>query len=92
LGLRLVEGLSLTALAQQFGESKPEQILTCLQPYQQQGWVEISSFTQAPVLPIGQPGQLGQPSRTEQRLRLTDPEGFLFSNTVLTALFKRFEP
>jgi putative oxygen-independent coproporphyrinogen III oxidase len=79
LGLRLVEGLSLTALARQFGESKLEQILTCVQPYQQQGWVEIS-----------------QPDRTEyqteQRLRLTDPEGFLFSNTVLTALFKSFEP
>jgi putative oxygen-independent coproporphyrinogen III oxidase len=27
-----------------------------------------------------------------QRLRLTDPEGFLFSNVVLTSLFERFSP
>lgn len=64
LGLRLAEGLSLDALEAQFGVRSLQQILKCLQPYQQQGWVEVA-----------------------ERLRLTDPEGFLFSNVILSKLF-----
>ncbi|MBW4629997.1 MAG: radical SAM family heme chaperone HemW [Brasilonema octagenarum HA4186-MV1] len=66
LGLRLAEGVSLTVLAEQFGEEKVEKIHECLQPYFEKGWVEV----------------------VQQRLRLTDPEGFLFSNVVLAKLFK----
>lgn len=66
LGLRLSEGISLAILAQQFGVETVAKIWQCLQPYYQQGWVEL----------VG----------TDQ-LRLTDPEGFLFSNTVLARLF-----
>jgi oxygen-independent coproporphyrinogen-3 oxidase len=63
LGLRLAEGLSLSA----FSEESWEKIEKCLQPYFNQGWVEV----------------LGG------RLRLRDPEGFLFSNVVLAALFEK---
>ncbi|MBP5975617.1 coproporphyrinogen III oxidase [Brasilonema sp. CT11] len=66
LGLRLAEGVSLTVLAEQFGEQKVEKIHECLQPYFEKGWVEV----------------------VQQRLRLTDPKGFLFSNVVLAKLFK----
>lgn len=39
LGLRLAEGVSLTMLAQQFGEKKVEEIWHCLQPYREKvGW------------------------------------------------------
>ena len=81
LGLRLADGVSLSTLAEQFGEKTLEQIWTCLRPYHRQGWVEI----------VGSDGQ-AMPDARELRadsghLRLTDPEGFLFSNVVLTELF-----
>ncbi|MHC5613894.1 MAG: radical SAM family heme chaperone HemW [Nostoc sp.] len=41
LGLRLAEGVSLAALAEAFGEEKVEEICRCLQPYIDQGWVEV---------------------------------------------------
>lgn len=84
LGLRLGEGLSLSTLAEQFGEKTLERIWRCLQPYYRQGWVEI----------VGQDGTAVDMLDAQQlpasgRLRLTDPEGFLFSNTVLAALFSQ---
>jgi oxygen-independent coproporphyrinogen-3 oxidase len=72
LGLRLAEGVSLSALAQQFGEEILEKLRECLQPYQQKDWVEFVSNGE----------------HTEQ-LRLTDPEGFLFSNVILADLFSQ---
>lgn len=77
LGLRLADGVSLSNLAQQFGEATVEKIWTCLQPYYDQGWVEI----------IGT--DVGIP--TQGRLRLSDPQGFLFSNVVLAQLFNCLE-
>ncbi|MBW4562450.1 MAG: radical SAM family heme chaperone HemW [Mojavia pulchra JT2-VF2] len=68
VGLRLAEGVSLAALAAEFGEGKVEEIYKFLQPYFHKGWVEV----------VG------------ERLRLTDPQGFLFSNVVLAALFAEF--
>ena len=84
LGLRLAEGLSLPRLTQQFGEKTLEQIWTALQPYYRRGWVEvISSDGEAVNLQDSQKLPLiGQ-------LRLSDPEGFLFSNTVLANLFSQ---
>jgi len=77
LGLRLREGVSLSALAQVFGEATLTQILTCLRPFHRQGWVEI----------VGTNGEAIPVTDTVGQLRLTDPEGFLFSNTVLATLF-----
>jgi len=74
VGLRLAEGLSLEALASQFGEAVVQPILNCLAPHQAQGWVELS--------PSG---------ITEGRIRLSDPEGFLFSNLILVDLWAAFE-
>ena len=42
LGLRLAEGLSVTALEHQFGAATVQQILDCLAPYQARGWVDLS--------------------------------------------------
>ncbi|HEY9803688.1 MAG TPA: radical SAM family heme chaperone HemW [Leptolyngbyaceae cyanobacterium] len=67
LGLRLAEGVSLAALTQEFGEQKIQEIHQCLQPYYQQGLVQVAG----------------------ERLRLTDPEGFLMSNVVLADLFSK---
>ncbi|NJO40095.1 MAG: coproporphyrinogen III oxidase [Cyanobacteria bacterium CRU_2_1] len=84
LGLRLAEGISLRDLAEKFGASVVEQVLICLQPYQMQGWVERSKATRQAL------NRLDAKIERGDRLRLTDPEGFLFSNVVLTTLFEQF--
>lgn len=81
LGLRLAEGLSLSTLAEDFGEKTLERIWACLQPYYLQGWVEIVTPS-AEVLDID-----AKKLPTVGQLRLNDPDGFLFSNTILADLF-----
>lgn len=78
LGLRLAEGLSIESLTQQFGREMLERVWRCLYPYAQQGWVKVEEAI-APTVPL------------RGSIRLTDPEGFLFSNVVLTDLFEEFE-
>ncbi|WP_422632155.1 radical SAM family heme chaperone HemW [Stenomitos frigidus] len=85
LGLRLAEGLSLTALIEQFGRAALERVWACLQPFQQKGWVKISSNKKEVIDAL-----LATLPETG-RLQLTDPEGFLFSNVILVALFEEFE-
>lgn len=84
LGLRLADGVSMSSLAEQFGEKTLEQIWKCLQPYHRQGWVELVGLNGKPVAmsDAGKLQALGQ-------LRLTDPNGFLYSNVVLADLFSK---
>ncbi|WP_250122355.1 radical SAM family heme chaperone HemW [Chroococcidiopsis sp. CCMEE 29] len=84
LGLRLKEGVSILTLTQQFGEATLGKIWQCLQPYHRQGWVEILGTEEKATFV---PNASYIP--TSGQLRLTDPEGFLFSNVVLAALFGR---
>ncbi len=84
LRFRLTEGVNLLTLSQQFGQETVEKLLIYLQPYQKLGWVEflnpkgvVTPFSNNQKLPI------------EGYLRLTDPEGFLFSNTILSTLFSK---
>lgn len=70
VGLRLASGLSLTKLAEQFGEFIIAPICDGLRPQVHKGWVVIE-------------GKKNNP----QRIRLTDPEGFLYSNQVLVDLW-----
>lgn len=84
LELRLADGLSLTALRDQFGEATVRQVLDVLLPFHQQGWVEQRNpegegLDWTMILPSDQ-----------RRIHLTDPAGFLFSNQVLSALFNQF--
>ncbi|MEC4893227.1 MAG: radical SAM family heme chaperone HemW [Oscillatoria sp. PMC 1051.18] len=83
LGLRLAEGINLAWINQYYGQEIIKQIWDCLQPYYQQGWVEIIDaeieVKERETLPV-----IG-------RLKLSDPDGFLFSNTILSALFSRLE-
>ena len=84
LGLRLAEGLSLSTLTQQFGEKTLEHIWTALQPYHRSNWVEVVGVHQEAINLQG-----SQKLPVTGQLRLTDPEGFLFSNTVLANLFSQ---
>lgn len=95
LGLRLQEGVSLSALSQ-FGDEKIQQIWTCLQPYQHQGWIAMTGAIAQPYYGKGWnkvTGNMfyGENLVGEWRLRLTDPQGFLFSNVVLADLFEKLE-
>ena len=72
LGLRLKEGVNLSAIAEQFGSQAVKQILVSLQPYIDKQWVQLTK-------PNGK--EWGQ-------LKLSDPEGFLFSNCIIAQLFQ----
>ena len=84
LGLRLVEGIDLAALAtHDSGDFLP--VLTrAVRPYRDRGWVEV-------IAPDGCYLNAAEPLPGAGRLRLSDPEGLLFSNTVLAAAFAAFE-
>ena len=83
LGLRLAEGINL----QQFRQDTINKIWSCLQPFHSQGWIDI----------VDETGELVDCNNQNQllhfpfRLRFSDPEGFLFSNTVLASVFEKFE-
>jgi oxygen-independent coproporphyrinogen-3 oxidase len=85
LGLRLADGLSLPQLIQQFGTEIVQTVWSCLYPYYRHGWVEIVGATHwipDVLLPDTMP--------VDGQVRLSDPEGFLFSNVVLVRLFETF--
>ncbi|HEY9667943.1 MAG TPA: radical SAM family heme chaperone HemW [Coleofasciculaceae cyanobacterium] len=84
LGLRLAQGLSLSTLSQQFGEKTLKQIWMALHPYYCKGWVELIGIN-AKAIYWGD----AQSLPAFGYLRLSDPEGFLFSNTVLANLFSK---
>lgn len=76
LGLRLADGVNL----RQFDRHTVEKIWSCLKPYCDRGWIEI----------VGKDAKIDLVDLPET-VRLSDPEGFLFSNTVLSALFEKLE-
>lgn len=81
LGLRLAEGLDIEGLRARFGNESISRVWDCLFPYRQQGWVEV-------VWPTGAIAQGITTLPETGRIRLTDPEGFLFSNVILVDLFE----
>ena len=86
LGLRLAEGLELASLAEKFGKSIPQRLCKCLEAYRQEGWVEFLEYRHN-----GSQNNLANGEFFPgDRIRLSDPEGFLFSNTILAALFSEF--
>ncbi|MDQ2100910.1 MAG: radical SAM family heme chaperone HemW [Tychonema bourrellyi B0820] len=94
LGFRLAEGLSLSVLADKFGQKTVEKIWQCLQPYWRQGWVEVVDANG--TIPYGIASLHAISDEAELlplsgNLRLSDPEGFLFSNTILATLFDKLE-
>jgi putative oxygen-independent coproporphyrinogen III oxidase len=75
LGLRLARGVNIEAIAQEFGNDKVDRVLSKLDRYRHQGWVEI----------------FAQNNTQDRWLRLSDPEGLLFSNTVLSEIFSAID-
>ncbi len=81
LGLRLAEGVDL----EQFEPDTLKKIWSCIKLYYRQGWIEILD-NQEQLINLEDRDLL---SPLQGRLRLNDPEGFLFSNTVLATLFEK---
>ncbi len=101
LGLRLAAGLDIQELVQQFGLETVQRIWQCLQPYAHRDWVHILAADGTRLSPNAQIDPDFQPNfqidikdikalPPSARLCLSDPEGFLFSNVVLVALFDEF--
>ncbi|WP_319422041.1 radical SAM family heme chaperone HemW [Pleurocapsa sp. FMAR1] len=81
LGLRLAEGIDL----EQFEPDILKKIWSCIKPYYRQGWIEILD-NQEQLIDLKDRNSLFP---LPGRVRLSDPEGFLFSNTVLASLFEK---
>ncbi len=81
LGLRLAEGVATA----KFEPDTLPKIWSCLQPYHSQGWIEIVDSS-GKLLDLGDRTEL---PTNASRIRLNDPEGFLFSNTILATLFEK---
>jgi oxygen-independent coproporphyrinogen-3 oxidase len=101
LGFRLAEGVDLEALRHQFGDRPIDALVDCLTPYIQNGWVEtVPSSLSSPSMDLSPPplspatGDMPADAaqRSGERIRLTDPEGFLFSNVVLSTVFSTLSP
>ncbi len=84
LGLRLTEGIDLAAVAGDRSSKALAKLSDVLRPYRERGWVEV-------VTPDGALLAPERPLPPTGRLRLSDPEGFLFSNAVLAEIFAAFE-
>jgi putative oxygen-independent coproporphyrinogen III oxidase len=82
VGFRLAAGISVQLLRQQFGDRLIQQVGTCLERYRQSGWIEAIDHTGSIQMIVNNWLEL-------DRIRLTAPEGFLFSNVVLVELFDR---
>lgn len=81
LGLRLARGIDLTDIASEFGSEAVRVLQKSVEPYIQKGWVSIEDSR-------------GRDYTSSQRsvwLRLTDPQGFLFSNTILAHIFSELD-
>ncbi|MCT7982079.1 radical SAM family heme chaperone HemW [Laspinema sp. A4] len=83
LGLRLADGIDLAHFTQQFGGDRLRQLWQCLLPYYRQGWVQVHS--------PGESLDFGPSLPPSGAIRLSDPEGFLFSNTILATIFEALE-
>jgi oxygen-independent coproporphyrinogen-3 oxidase len=84
LGLRLSDGLRLQDLQRQFGRATVIKVLQILTPYAEQAWVHLVDQDTGAIAPF----LATESDISTHRLRLTDPEGFLFSNTILASLFQ----
>jgi putative oxygen-independent coproporphyrinogen III oxidase len=86
LGLRLAEGITLD----QFSPQIQQTILSCIQPYFKGGLIEITRKDGGLINRLSNLGDYDEVNNEFSKLRLNDPKGFLFSNTILADLFEQF--
>lgn len=87
LGMRLAAGIEIDALVSQFGVGAIAPIWPVMAIAQRAGWATVTVGDRAvdPAIVAG----WGPDLPPQGRLQLTDPEGFVLSNEVLSRLFER---
>jgi oxygen-independent coproporphyrinogen-3 oxidase len=90
LGLRLTEGVKLSEL--NVSSTMINQLFQTLQPYFHQQWV-VGLDSQGKILSFLNQKNFDKIKAVSsiKAIALSDPNGFLFSNTVLTDLFQAFK-
>jgi putative oxygen-independent coproporphyrinogen III oxidase len=83
LGLRLAEGVNLSAIVSKYGEPILIDLWKCLSRYQRCGWVEVVGYDRQIIDSVARLNK-------DDSIRLVDPSGLLFSNVVLAEIFARF--
>ncbi|BBA80285.1 coproporphyrinogen III oxidase [cyanobacterium endosymbiont of Rhopalodia gibberula] len=86
LKLRLSEGIDLSLIKADFGREITSRIVSCVYTYYEQNLID---FIDEQGNKIVLKNTKTIPENT--KLKLTDPEGFLFSNTVLATLFSNLQ-
>lgn len=86
LGLRLSEGIQISELSQKFGDQITIRIVESLTEFISQGLVIVDRQSDTCEPEAASANFLNKMSR----LKITDPEGFLLSNTILASLFNVF--
>ncbi|MDX2256650.1 MAG: radical SAM family heme chaperone HemW [Pseudanabaenaceae cyanobacterium bins.39] len=74
-GLRLATGISLQDLQNKYGKELCDRVLDCLKTYESRQWIEFSPA-------------LSTPTKNTQ-IKLTIPEGWLFSDIIIADLYNR---
>lgn len=106
LGFRLKEGLDLEALSVKYGALAADTVEAGTAEGLSHGWVVIEESSEAVTIDSrdvdggtsarGGGGDGGEAIETGdrfagRRLRLSDPDGFLFSNSVISSVFSELE-
>ena len=82
VGLRLREGIDMQALEERRGNEWTHKVLAGAKPALTSGWMSLS-----PVGSVDAAGVAMKSPQRQTRLRLTDPDGFLHSNAVISDIF-----
>ena len=89
LGLRLADGINIQHLRTRFGDRQIDTVIECLKPYAHKNWVMVTSpKNHSPKSNQFDPFDLEQ---NHSHIRLTDPDGFLFSNVMLANVFSALD-
>jgi putative oxygen-independent coproporphyrinogen III oxidase len=84
LGMRLREGVALRSIAVEFGTVILDDLWQCIAKYQRDGWVEVFGINSQVMLDV-------EGLSENDSIRLSDPDGLLFSNVVLSEIFARLD-
>jgi coproporphyrinogen III oxidase-like Fe-S oxidoreductase len=84
LRMRLREGVELRSIATEFGPVILDDLWQCIAKYQRDGWVEVLGRNRQIIVNV-------ERLTEDNSLRLSDPDGLLFSNAVLSDIFAQFD-
>ena len=91
LKLRLAEGININEFSAEFGLPTWQKVWQCLLPFYQSGWIEIFD-QEGKYLSLSSISQLSDENLPiTGHICLSDPTGFLFSNSILSTLFSQLD-